>query len=56
MWPAAPSMQESLRKFDDVVAAAKAEGVAVRGYVSCVVGCPIQVRGAGAAKTCCSPV
>lgn len=37
-------IQESLRKFDDVVAAAKAEGVAVRGYVSCVVGCPIQVR------------
>lgn len=37
-------MDESLRKFDDVAAAAKAEGVAVRGYVSCVVGCPIQVR------------
>ncbi|KAI7844544.1 hypothetical protein COHA_001902 [Chlorella ohadii] len=36
------SVEESLRKFDDVVAAAKAEGVAVRGYVSCVVGCPIQ--------------
>lgn len=56
MLRAAPSLQESLRKFDDVVAAAKAEGVAVRGYVSCVVGCPIQVRGAGAANTCCSPV
>ena len=27
------------------MAAAKAEGVAVRGYVSCVVGCPIQVGG-----------
>ena len=37
------SVEESLRKFDDMVAAAKAEGVAVRGYVSCVVGCPYQV-------------
>lgn len=36
------SVDESLRKFDNVAAAAKAEGVAVRGYVSCVVGCPIQ--------------
>ena len=34
------SVDESLRKFDDVMAAAKTEGVAVRGYVSCVVGCP----------------
>ena len=41
---------ESLRKFDDIMAAAKREGVAVRGYVSCVVGCPYQVRcAAGAA-------
>lgn len=38
------SVDESLRKFDDVMAAAKREGVAVRGYVSCVVGCPYQVR------------
>lgn len=37
------SVEESLRKFDDVVAAAKKEGVAVRGYVSCVVGCPFSV-------------
>jgi hydroxymethylglutaryl-CoA lyase len=37
------SVEESLRKFDYMVAAAKAEGVAVRGYVSCVVGCPYQV-------------
>jgi hydroxymethylglutaryl-CoA lyase len=36
------SVEESLRKFDDVVALAKKENVAVRGYVSCVVGCPIQ--------------
>lgn len=38
------SVDESLHKFDAVVAAAKAEGIAVRGYVSCVVGCPIQAR------------
>lgn len=37
------SVDDSLRKFDDVAAAAKREGVAVRGYVSCVVGCPYQV-------------
>jgi len=37
------SVDESLHKFDSVMAAAKQEGVAVRGYVSCVVGCPIQV-------------
>ena len=36
------SIDESLRKFDDVVALAKRESVAVRGYVSCVVGCPYQ--------------
>lgn len=34
------SVEESLRKFDDIMATAKQEGVAVRGYVSCVVGCP----------------
>lgn len=36
------SVDESLRKFDDIMAAAQAENVAVRGYVSCVVGCPYQ--------------
>ena len=36
------SVDESLRKFDDVMAVAKNENVAVRGYVSCVVGCPYQ--------------
>jgi hydroxymethylglutaryl-CoA lyase len=36
------TVEESLRKFDDVVALAKKENVDVRGYVSCVVGCPIQ--------------
>lgn len=37
------SVDDSLRKFDDIMAAAKQEAVAVRGYVSCVVGCPYQV-------------
>jgi isopropylmalate/homocitrate/citramalate synthase len=37
------SVEDSLRKFDDIMAAAKREAVAVRGYVSCVVGCPYQV-------------
>lgn len=36
------TVDESLRKFDSVMAVAKREGVAVRGYVSCVVGCPYQ--------------
>lgn len=36
------SVEESLRKFDDVMSVAKKENVAVRGYVSCVVGCPYQ--------------
>lgn len=34
------SVDESLRKFDDIMATAKKENIAVRGYVSCVVGCP----------------
>lgn len=34
------SIDESLRKFDDIMSMASQEGVAVRGYVSCVVGCP----------------
>lgn len=37
------SVDESLKKFEEVTEAAKAEGVPVRGYVSCVVGCPYQV-------------
>ena len=44
------SIDESLRRFDDVVAAARREGVPVRGYVSCVVGCPIQVGGVGGVR------
>ncbi len=33
---------ESLEKFREVVGAAKADGVRVRGYVSCVLGCPYE--------------
>ncbi|WP_348732315.1 hydroxymethylglutaryl-CoA lyase [Rheinheimera texasensis] len=36
------SIDESLTRFAPVLAAAKADGVRVRGYVSCVVGCPYQ--------------
>ncbi len=36
------SIAESLERFAPVVAAAKAQGVAVRGYVSCVLGCPYE--------------
>jgi hydroxymethylglutaryl-CoA lyase len=33
---------ESLERFRPVVAAAKAAGVRVRGYISCVAGCPYE--------------
>ena len=36
------SISESLARFAPVVEAAKADGIKVRGYVSCVVGCPYQ--------------
>jgi hydroxymethylglutaryl-CoA lyase len=36
------SIEESLQRFEPVVARAKADGVAVRGYVSTVLGCPYQ--------------
>mmetsp|Transcript_37556 Transcript_37556/g.83632 ORF Transcript_37556/g.83632 Transcript_37556/m.83632 type:complete len:341 (+) Transcript_37556:46-1068(+) len=36
------SVSESLKRFEAVTEAAKKEGVRVRGYVSCVVGCPYQ--------------
>lgn len=36
------SISESLERFAPVMAQAKADGIAVRGYVSCVVGCPYQ--------------
>lgn len=40
-------IDDSLRRLADVAAAAQAEGVTVRGYVSCVVGCPYQVTQRG---------
>jgi len=36
------SIDESLARFQPVLDAAKANGVPVRGYVSCVMGCPYQ--------------
>lgn len=34
------SMAESLERFEDVVATALDHGIKVRGYISCVCGCP----------------
>jgi hydroxymethylglutaryl-CoA lyase len=36
------SIAESLQRFEPVIEAARAAGVRVRGYVSCVLGCPYQ--------------
>jgi hydroxymethylglutaryl-CoA lyase len=36
------SVAESIERFKPVVARAKADGVKVRGYVSCVLGCPFD--------------
>lgn len=36
------SIAESLARFEPVAQAAKQHGLAVRGYISCVVGCPYQ--------------
>ena len=36
------SIDESIARFEPVLAAARAEGVRVRGYVSTVLGCPYQ--------------
>ncbi len=36
------TIDESLARFNDVMALAKANGVRVRGYVSCVLGCPYE--------------
>src|SRR5499426_4563880 len=36
------SIAESLERFRPVAAAAKAAGIGLRGYVSCVLGCPYQ--------------
>ncbi len=38
------SIEESLERFEPVMAAAKQDGVRVRGYVSTVVGCPFEGR------------
>lgn len=36
------SIEESLQRFSPVVEAAKADNIPVRGYVSCVLGCPYE--------------
>ncbi|XP_065130340.1 hydroxymethylglutaryl-CoA lyase, mitochondrial isoform X1 [Paramisgurnus dabryanus] len=36
------SIEESLVRFEEVMTAAKQEGVPVRAYVSCVLGCPYE--------------
>ena len=36
------SIHESIERFEPVVAAAKAQGIAVRGAMSCTVGCPYE--------------
>jgi len=36
------SIDQSLRRFEPVLALAKAAGLSVRGYVSCVLGCPYE--------------
>lgn len=36
------SIEESLERFKPIIEAAKADGVRVRGYVSCVLGCPYE--------------
>src|SRR3982075_86299 len=36
------SIAESIERFKPVIARAKADGVRVRGYVSCVLGCPFD--------------
>ncbi len=36
------SIAESLARFEPVIAAARARGMRVRGYISCVAGCPYE--------------
>jgi isopropylmalate/homocitrate/citramalate synthase len=43
------SIDESLERFAEVAAAARAKGIKVRGYVSCVAGCPYEGEVAPAA-------
>src|ERR1700710_2812803 len=39
------SVAESIERFKPVVARAKADGIKVRGYISCVLGCPYDGEG-----------
>nr|CAB3489009.1 unnamed protein product [Digitaria exilis] len=36
------TIEESLVRYHDVTAAAKKHGLLIRGYVSCVIGCPVE--------------
>ncbi|CAM0151360.1 unnamed protein product [Urochloa decumbens] len=36
------TIEESLVRYRDVTAAAKKHGLRIRGYVSCVIGCPVE--------------
>ncbi|OWK12772.1 GALE [Cervus elaphus hippelaphus] len=36
------SIDESLQRFDEILKAARAASISVRGYVSCVLGCPYE--------------
>ncbi|KAG2622881.1 hydroxymethylglutaryl-CoA lyase, mitochondrial-like [Panicum virgatum] len=36
------TIEESLVRYRDVTAAAKKHGLLIRGYVSCVIGCPVE--------------
>nr|WP_314482606.1 hydroxymethylglutaryl-CoA lyase [uncultured Pseudomonas sp.] len=36
------SISDSLKRFEPIIEAARAQGVRVRGYVSCVLGCPYE--------------
>ncbi|KAJ3224982.1 hypothetical protein HDU78_010798 [Chytriomyces hyalinus] len=50
------SIQESLARFESVLQAAQKQNISVRGYVSCVLGCPYEgkvdpVKAAEVAKT-----
>jgi hydroxymethylglutaryl-CoA lyase len=36
------SIEESLRRFDELMSAARQHNIPVRGYVSCVLGCPFE--------------
>lgn len=38
------SIAETLKRFEPVIATAKREGLAVRGYISCVIECPFEGR------------